>query len=319
MALPQAVQRADKRADEWIAAYQQQLEQGKTGNDDPEGTPTQAASEPPATPAEPPPAPSPATPPPTNPDEYQQLAQAHRVLQGKYSAEVPRMAEEIRTLREHASALTKHLETLQQQQAAPPIPATNDDVLEGYDEDLRNYLASMNQRVRQAETQNVELKKMLDAQSGSLSNVEQVTTRSLRDQFIQSLTGAVPNWEQVNVDPAFVAWLQTTHPMANQTYQDMLTSAHQAWDAQRAAMIFQEYQRQHTAQNPGNQPPITPTASSAAPTAAPSDERRVWTDSEVRAFYDEARKPQPKYSPEALQHKEREIEVAAAEGRIRPG
>lgn len=323
MALPQAVERADQRADELIAAHRQQMENGDTNPAQPPAAESQAAALPAATPeAAPPLEPMAPAPVPTNDAEYQRIAEAHRVLQGKYSAEVPRMAEELRALRDQTATLTSQLEDMKtSQQAAPAIPAPDDKVLEDYDPDLKNYLVSMRQELDRTKAQNASLEQRLEAQGGNLSSMEQVTNRSLRDQFITALAQTVPTWETINVDPGFVAWLQTVNPLSNLTYQDMLNQAHADWNAQRAALIFQEWQRKQSPQSQaGTSPPITPDGgTSTPPNPAQVGEPAVWTQSMVRAFYQEMSKPKPKYPPDEAQRIERDIEAAAQAQRIRPG
>ena len=125
MNLPQAVIEAGKRSDELIAAHQASLEQANADQGQP--------------PAEQPPQPqAPTRAQPATEETADQMGlatlsdeqtaqQRLRTLQGKYSAEVPRMAQEIRELKQMVQQQAGQLEQ-QRMSAQPQPPSVPDNV-----------------------------------------------------------------------------------------------------------------------------------------------------------------------------------------------
>ena len=204
MTLPKAV----AAATEELAALEQQLQAPV----EPETPPDGQTETPPA--PEPSPEPAPAAPvastdvPHPEPQEVPEEKWEHkyRRLQGKYDAEVPRLHAQVRELQ-------GVLAQMQQQMQAPPPPAEQPKEPDKYvsDEDVANYgedFVDIQRRItldatRDLRKQVEELKAQLAQQGSQVQSVS----------FEARLLKAVPDFEQINADPAWIEWLNEVDPL----------------------------------------------------------------------------------------------------------
>ena len=161
-----------------------------------------------------------------------------------------------------------------------------------------------------------------------------------RNDFFSALSEKVDNWEAMNVDPDFNHWLNQKDVYAGEPRRALLDRAVKAADATRAAAFFEGYLRENAAvaeATSGEQPAETPStgpkkgkvplnklaapgvgANGSADNTAQSS-GRMWKESEIGAFYEDARRGKFKGRESEYQKIEREIQTAMNEGRIALG
>lgn len=298
--------------------------------------PPNNAAPPPAPPASPAPprAPAPppdnqmvdAPPPSANAPNYEQM---YKVLQGKYNAEVPA----IRAQLEQTNGLVKDLLTRATQPAAPaaPPPAALTD---------EQKLLALGVTPKQIEDFGVELL-MLMSRLGSSAVTPQIQqlaqeTAQLKDQnahiagglhqrsqeaVYTALNEKVTNWSEINQSDHFKEWLSKVDVFSGVSKHTSLIDAFKKCDSVRVVAIFQAYEQENAARGTA-QPHVDPaTLLSAAPrgqapVAPEGSGKRIWSENEVRDFYNRVRKK--KVSPEEYAETQKELALATAEGRIKP-
>lgn len=213
--------------------------------------PTQVAQPdtPPAANADPQPVPPPEPEAPTPvaiPAEPEQDAaywrQRFETMRGKYEAEVPRMLEQ---MRQQGAQLQQITEQMRQQPQAPmqpeqPLVTKKDEETFGSD------LVDMARRVSQEETRQLlkrlepieALLKKLAPKVERVKQVEQEVAQSREDRFWGEIEKGVSDWQQINADQAWLAWLKEYDPISGQTRQDGLNAAQQALDHKRVIAMF---------------------------------------------------------------------------------
>lgn len=302
MSLPRAVLEAEEKANklhEELLKQQQAPANGETPSDPP-------PSDPP--PADPPVPPQPTNDSPTPPASGQDDNWEHRfkVLQGKYNAEIPRLAGENKDLKAKLTELEASLESLKNK----PEPLVKPEEIEEYGEgliDVARRIAREELASKDAEINS------LKAKIDSLSNV---TTKKVEADFFTSLTSMVPDWEQVNQDPKFLSWLDEVDELTGESRQTLLSRAEQSRDAARTAKFFNAFKKTSStwAANSANaldQQVAPPT--NKAPNAPPA--KKVWTRAEVSDFY--ARMRRGDISDADAVAIEADIHAAQIEGRLR--
>lgn len=302
MSLPRAVLEAEEKANklhEELLKQQQAPANGETPSDPP-------PSDPP--PADPPVPPQPTNDSPTPPVSGQDDNWEHRfkVLQGKYNAEIPRLAGENKDLKAKLTELEASLESLKNK----PEPLVKPEEIEEYGEgliDVARRIAREELASKDAEINS------LKAKIDSLSNV---TTKKVEADFFTSLTSMVPDWEQVNQDPKFLSWLDEVDELTGESRQTLLSRAEQSRDAARTAKFFNAFKKTSStwAANSANaldQQVAPPT--NKAPNAPPA--KKVWTRAEVSDFY--ARMRRGDISDADAVAIEADIHAAQIEGRLR--
>lgn len=126
------------------------------------------------------------------------------------------------------------------------------------------------------------------------------------ERIYTTLNREVPGWEKINESEPFLRWLAAPNEISGTTRHAGLADAFNRGDAARVVEIFKTYEREQTALFEGR-----PRAAAAA-----NSSRKVWTEREIKDFYERARRKQVK--PDEYQRVSAELAAAAREGRIRP-
>jgi hypothetical protein len=246
---------------------------------------------------------------------FAQLDQAHKVLQGKYAAEVPRLSRRVRELEGEN-------EQLRTRTAPPPAPAaqmTPEELLATIPEADRNEfgerLMLTMARVSRANAH--------EAATAAVQPVAESVQQSNRERFYSQLTARVPDWRTLNADQdGFLTWLGETDELSGRTYQDMLNTAYSAGDVEKCAKFFDKYKGTHS--QPPAPPPAPPPArpslnEQVVPRPAggpPASQKRTYRQSEVDTIVTNITKK--RYSTAEATRLEKEIDDAYSEGRVTP-
>ena len=322
MSLPKAIQRQADAADAFQKSLldAQQDPQGETilndpsqlGAPDPGGEPQQPAA----------PAPAPA---PKPSDDWEQK---YKSLQGVFNSQIPALQATAKAEKEQREKLAETVAELQRKleaSAQEPKPAAADP------KDIESFGADLVDMVnRQAERVYASLVAQFDAQvknfDSRLSSVEQVVTgvskktdSTLEQQFYAALSGRVPDFEKINGEQRWLDWLAETDSVYGVPRQAALDAAHRELDAVRVANVFNAYKAQFPAKpqaSLSNQ--VAPSgAASPAPAAAPATNKQLLSSAFVAKFYNDLAVGRYRGRESEAQRLEAEINLAAAEGRIR--
>jgi hypothetical protein len=321
MALPKAVQQQIEDADRLVA----EINGDKPGDDKEPETDLQTQPQEPATDVVEPAQPVSQEPEPKQiPEETWE--RKYISLNGKYEAEVPRLHSQVRELNQQVQQLIAENATIKAAPAAEPVKAPSlitEQDKEAFGPDLIDLIERATESkvstFRQREEQLIGQIKELQGQLGDVSERQ---VMSDKDRFLMSLSQRVPDWEALNVDQGFLAWLSEVDPVYGIPKQAALTNAYEALDLNRVSTVFEAYKKLVTPAQPGKQKnqelqrQVAPTRSRASsPDPADSNNQRIFSQQEIGQFYEDVRRGN--VSPEDAVRIENEINAAAAEGRIR--
>lgn len=231
-----------------------------------------------------------------------------KVLQGKYNAEVPRLSAENKDLKSKLTELEQKLDQMVAEKSREPLVKPEE--IEEYGEgliDVARRIAREELAVKQTE---------IDKLKDQIASLTSVTSQKVDKDFFGSLTDKVPDWEQINQDARFLAWLDEVDDLTGETRQNLLSRAEKSRDAERTAKFFQRFkdanktwaaQATHSLDQQ-----IAPPASPAPSTP---QSKKVWTRVEVADFYDRMKRGSIS-DAEAIAI-EADIMSAQIEGRIR--
>ena len=251
----------------------------------------------------------------------------YKVLQGKYNAEVPRLHKEIKALKKEKEDLLARIQLLEQMvmqmqatQMQAPAPTPQPTPTEEVEDDDLKALKENYPEVYNA------LQKLLSKQVATeiKPQIEQVAEQT----FYTQLSALVPDWQTINVDPKFLAWLNQVDPVSGYTKHQLLRMAYEERDAVKVARFFQAYkqeQQQQVSAEEASTTPTTPSTPPATKAAAPPHRRtaanparrtnkRVYKQSEIEAFYRDA--ALGKIPPDEWRNLEKELVAAVVEGRV---
>jgi hypothetical protein len=300
--LPKAVREAGERADALMQPSQE-------GNTEVASAPAPAPADAPAAQAAPE-----ATPAPALSDDWEVK---YRVLAGKYSAEVPRLTQEIRELKDKL----REAESKPAAPVAAPVvvnDASMDAVREQYGDDFANAVSSVATQIASAQVAKVrdELAPKVEAATSSAA----ITSRQA---FLEQLTRTVTDWAVIDADPGFTAFLDEIDDLSGQPRRAFFSSADAANDANRVARFFSAYRERSSAKPPSPQQAVASnhveyslqpqtTGSNVVP-----DSKRMWSQADVRKFYTDARRGL--YSEQEYERIESDIFAAQRDGRFMGG
>lgn len=244
--------------------------------------------------------------------------QKYRVLQGKYSAEVPRMADEIRELKVKLTSLEDELvEERHKPTAAMDLKGmTPESVVEQFGDDFAAAVGAIASKI--AEQQG---NKFRDEIAPKVEEVAKSTARNQRQEFMRELGRLVPNYKEIDLDEGFTRFLDEVDRFSGRSRRSFFNEADKQNDSNRVAEFFLAYE--------GNKPPVekqkaveidprmsvdnhlAPSTSKA--TSSPQG-KKYWTRAEINQFYRDCRVN--KYTAEQARQIETDIFAADREGRL---
>lgn len=290
-----------------------------------------APADPAPTPAEPPQDPQPAptepkpvepTPTPTEPVVAEETwQQKYKTLKGMYDAEVPRLHADLRDLKAQVDNLRKAAETKPVEPAKPKtaeklvtdadVEAFGSDLIEVQRKVAREVAAEFRGELDAMRAENEKLREQL------MSTGTQVSEAS----FEQRLYRMVPDFEAVNADPKWIAWLNEVDPLLRAPRSTVAQQAFNRGDAEGVAHYVSMFKQSIK--------PVEPAADKteelerqlqpnrgAASTPPTSQKGKVYTNADIEKMFRKATDLGVKGRVEEARKLEAEIDAAYMEGRV---
>ena len=318
MALPKSIQAQVEQAEATLAAYAAPVEAQPAAPE-----PVVVMASPPVEQA-PAPVPQPA-PAQTTPSE-DTWEHKFRSLQGLFNQQVPMLQGQVKDL---TKRLEQAIGTLEQAKAAPkPQEQATQTVdpkdVENFGADLVDMVNRIAERrfgsvAQQVEAKFGELQKMLGTVEQRLEGTTQTVAVTAEQAFFDKLAKQVPEWEQINANPAFLAWLADSDPVYGVPRQRALDSAREQLDIGRIVSVFRAFSPATTGapvvRNPVDRQ-VSPKAgaSTPAPTAPTAS---MFTQKQIADFYNDVARGKFRGREAEAQAIEQSVNSAIAEGRVR--
>jgi len=317
MALPRQVE-AQLRE---LEALEKQLAEGQNpAPADPEPTPAEPPQDPQPQPAEPKPVEP--TPTPTEPVVAEEKwEQKYKTLKGMYDAEVPRLHADLRDLKAQVDSLRKASETKPVEPAKPKaaeklvtdadVEAFGQDLIEVQRKVAREVAAEFRGELDAMRVENEKLREQLTSTGTQVSEAS----------FEQRLYRMVPDFEAVNADPKWIAWLNEVDPLLRAPRSSVAQQAFNRGDAEGVAhyvAMFKQTvapveQRADKTEELERQLQPNRGATSAPPT---SQKGKVYTNADIEKMFRKAADLGTKGQTDAAKKLEAEIDAAYMEGRV---
>ena len=262
------------------------------------------------------------TPTPTEPVVAEEKwEQKYKTLKGMYDAEVPRLHADLRDLKAQVDSLRKASET-KPVEPAKPVAATKlvtDADVEAFGQDLIEVQRKVAREVAS------EFRGELDAMRAENEKLrEQLTstgTQVSEASFEQRLYRMVPDFEAVNADPKWIAWLNEVDPLIRAPRASVAQQAFNRGDAEGVAHYVAMFKK--------SAKPVEPTADKttelelqiqpnrgATSTPPTSQKGKVYTNADIEKMFRKAADLGTKGQTDAAKKLEAEIDAAYMEGRV---
>jgi len=286
----------------------------------PEPTPTEPPQDPQPAPTEPKPVEP--TPTPTEPVVAEEKwEQKYKTLKGMYDAEVPRLHADLRDLKAQMDNLRKAAETKPVEPAKPKtaeklvtdadVEAFGSDLIEVQRKVAREVAAEFRGELDTMRAENEKLREQLTSTGTQVSEAS----------FEQRLYRMVPDFEAVNVDPKWIAWLNEVDPLLRAPRSSVAQQAFNRGDAEGVAHYVSLFRQ-------GGKP-VEPTADktnelelqiqpnrSATSTPPTSQKGKVYTNADIEKMFRKATDLGIRGQTDAAKKLEAEIDAAFMEGRV---
>ena len=316
MALPKSIQAQVEQAEATLASYAAPV------TAQPEApVPIEVTANPPVEPApapEPPPVPAPPT--------EESWEHKFRSLQGLFNKNVPELQGQVKDL---TRRLEQALGALEAAKAAPtpqePATQTVDPRdAENFGADLVDMVHRIAERrfgsvAQQVEARFSEIQKVLGTVEQRLEGTNQTVAVTAEQAFFDKLTKHVPEWEQINANPAFLAWLSDSDPVYGVPRQRALDSAREQLDVGRTASVFRAFapvtQPAPVARNVVDRQ-VSPKAGASGP-APTAPTVTSLTQKQIADFYNDVARGKYRGREAEAAAIEQSVNSAIAEGRVR--
>jgi hypothetical protein len=321
MALPKQVEAQLKALEE----LEKQLTQGNEPKPaepaDPPADPKPA--DPPADPkpADPEPKPVEPTPAPVEPPiAEEKWEQKYKTLKGMYDAEVPRLHADVRELKSQVESLRKAAETkpVEVKPTTPEKLVTDADV-EAFGSDLIEVQRKVAREVAaefrsELDAMKAENQKLRDQLTATGTQVSEAT-------FEQRLHRLVPDFQEVNVNPQWIEWLNEVDPLLRAPRKSVAQDAFNRGDAEAVAHYIGMFKQSITPVKPSKdvteelERQVQPnrTASSNAPV---SQKGKTYSTADIDKMFKQVAELGNRGKLDEAKKLEAEIDAAYMEGRV---
>ena len=242
----------------------------------------------------------------------------YRVLNGKYQAEIPRYAQELRETKEALRvAQTAHTASPVASTETTPAGLTPQSVIDQYGEDFASAVTSV---------ADAAVKPLRDELSSKVERLDVEAGERRRNDFLRDLTSHVPTWAQIDQDPGFTAYLDEFDAQTGKSRREFFNESDASNNAPRVASFFAAYAKGKT--KPAPAPAVVAPPPSVDHLISPDSSRhseapegkKHWTRAEVARFYSDARaqggnKPYGRYT--AAEYARIDADISAAPGENR--
>lgn len=259
---------------------------------------------------------------PAEDDDYWQ--RRFETLQGKYNAEVRQVAQENQQLQDKLQQTDSNAaelrEQLQQLRAQQPTNVTEHFTQAQIDEFGEDTLALMHRHAESVADQRVQ--EAVQQMQGQVQEVQQTQQQNAADRFLSDVAQAVPDWQQINDDPAFHQWLEaavtvtTPQGQKQMSRQQLLSQYEQAGNARDVIALFQAFKETQSGEQQVQAESEAPPKATGSGRVEPSDSGPApWTRDQITEFYRHKNRDM-KRDPEGTQAREAELDRAVAAGRV---
>jgi hypothetical protein len=260
--------------------------------------------------------------------KLEKAEQRYKVLQGKYSKEVPEFAGRLADQSRRIQELTDEIGELKTATQTEKVVGKAKGLLEDLESDpditwLKTEYPDVYRSMGKAlEKLSTNLTEKIQALSSKLSDQEVETKAGRKNKFYEEVE-SIPDYQVVNTSQEFNDWLDNTDPLTGFPRRSILNDACEKYDYSRVRNFFSEFKRITTpvtpvsAVKPGvGDVAITRATTKSRPVDQTVNQPKIIKASEVKGFYDDVQKGRYKGREADMAKREAEIDLAIAEARI---
>ncbi len=236
----------------------------------------------------------------------------YKVLSNKYSAEVPRLAQEVRELKDKVREQSERKTTAVVAEVTDGL--TPEKVVEQYGDDFAAAVGALASKISEQQTA-----KLREEFAPKMEAATSTANANARQTFLRQLSDTVSDWEIIDQEPGFTAFLNEIDPLTGRTRRKFFEEADQANDSYRIINFFTAYREGSSVKkSSSNEVAKNAVEYSLSPSSSRANEipvgKRIWTQADIRKFYNDARRNL--FTPQDYQRIESDIDAALSDGRL---
>lgn len=265
-----------------------------------------------------------AKPKPADPPADDTWQQKYRTLKGMYDADVPRLHAQVKELTAQLNAIQKQVSEPKpvEPKAEKPkakeklvtdedIQAFGSDLIEVQRKVAREVAMEFREDIDNLKAENAKLREQLAATGNQI----------VESTFEQKLHRMVPNFQEVNADPKWIAWLEEIDPILRGPRKIVAQDAYNRGDAEAVA----HYVGMFLSANAPVEPPKAKTdelarqiqpSRSAATASQPAPKGKVYTNADIQKMFKRTADLGSSGRLDEARKLEAEIDAAFLEGRV---
>lgn len=239
-----------------------------------------------------------------DPEEDSKWKQRYKTLQGKYDAEVPRLAAELKEIKLKLESSKEAV----RDEAEEDLSTFEEEYGTDFTEQLRKIISR-------------EVKSNLTPVEQRLESAEEKSVQKAQDDFKSVLTDKAPGWEDcwTGKDKGFQKFLEKPDPSGLYTYGELIDMYNEKWNADKLAKVFNTYlEGKNKVKNADVAPKetlVAPSKSNRSANTPTQNDKKIWTIKEINEF--QAADRRGEYSPEDSQKLWNDLLAAPGENRVR--
>lgn len=262
------------------------------------------------------------------PDVEETFEHKYRTLQGKYDAEVPRLHQRVKELTEKLDELSTKLVEQSKQETSTKVEEEVSYVTDADREEFGEELIDVQRRVAKEVAR--EYDKRLQAQEAVIEDLKkrlgETDGKIGHMTFAQRLAHLVPDFEQVDNDPRWIAWLDGHDPILRGPRRVQAAQAYNAGDAEAVAhyvglfkqTIADTPKSESTKRQSELEKQVAPNRSAnSSRTQSAGRDSKIYSAGEVKAAWDKIRVLNTRGKVDEAAKLEAELTTAYLEGRVR--
>lgn len=261
-----------------------------------------------------------------NSEPEEDFATKYKVLQGKYSKEVPRMANELKELKAEIERLKIAPKETKEDVKPDPAEEILANLKKEYPDELIENLRALIRLEGKQSAQEV-----VKPVQEKVEDTAKAQENAALEAYTNYLSSKAPNYETIwgvlgeleagiePSDPKIAAFLQQKDPSGLYTHAELLDMYNSKWDADRFAAVCNLYNGQQKPEpkreNPAREAMIAPSRTPSTPVTPTDGNKKMWTMAEFEQFQADERRG--KYTPEQSEAIWADVQKALAENRFR--
>lgn len=260
--------------------------------------------------------------PPLNvkPDAGEDFERKYKTLRGKYDAEVPVLHAQIKDLADQISELKA------KSQETHTAETRKTYVTDADREEFGDSLLDVQRRVAMevGEQYQAEITRLEAVVKDLTKRLDDTGNRVVELTFEQRLNRLVPDFEQVNADPRWAAWLDTHDPILRGPRRTAAQQAFIQGDERAVADYVQMFKDSIKPETTSKsqieselEKQVTPSRSSSTPVQSTTPNKKIYSEGEMGAAWDRVTRLNKEGKYDEAAKLEAEISAAMVEGRVR--